>query len=360
MLLSLLVHLNSLRYWLPAAAMLGMAPAFVLCRVAGLLLLPRRVRRRMDDRMYALYQHVVLCFFENFTAVEVIIYGDIPAQKENVIYISNHQSTVDWVVADMVAVRQGALGDMRYILKDGLKWLPLYGWYFSQHGGTYVKRSLKFDEKMLLRKLDEYVKMDSPIFLVIFPEGTRYNPELPQAIEASQSFAGKEGLDVLNHVLTPRVKATQAALAALRGHVRAIYDVTVAYEGSVDTQGKRKAAPTMPEFLCGACPRVHIHFERLDLDDIPDEGFKLKLWLHNRFQKKDRLMAAFYGDGLGELAFPAKGKTSSVGLHANLSSLLISGGLSLPLLLTSTGRRVYCGTWLYGTLLGWLWVLVRP
>lgn len=39
---------------------------------------------------------------------------------------------VDWIVADMLAIRQNALGHIRYVLKDGLKWLPLYGWYFSQ------------------------------------------------------------------------------------------------------------------------------------------------------------------------------------------------------------------------------------
>lgn len=32
----------------------------------------------------------------------------------------------------MLAIRQNALGHVRYVLKDGLKWLPLYGWYFSQ------------------------------------------------------------------------------------------------------------------------------------------------------------------------------------------------------------------------------------
>ena len=39
---------------------------------------------------------------------------------------------VDWIVADILAIRQGALGHVRYVLKDGLKWLPLYGCYFAQ------------------------------------------------------------------------------------------------------------------------------------------------------------------------------------------------------------------------------------
>ena len=39
---------------------------------------------------------------------------------------------VDWIIADILAIRQSALGHVRYVLKDGLKWLPLYGCYFSQ------------------------------------------------------------------------------------------------------------------------------------------------------------------------------------------------------------------------------------
>lgn len=39
---------------------------------------------------------------------------------------------VDWVIAGVLAVRQNALGHVRYVLKDQLKWLPLYGCYISQ------------------------------------------------------------------------------------------------------------------------------------------------------------------------------------------------------------------------------------
>lgn len=34
------------------------------------------------------------------------------------------------------------------------------------------------------------------MYLVIFPEGTRYNPELQKVISASQAFACKEGMDL--------------------------------------------------------------------------------------------------------------------------------------------------------------------
>lgn len=39
---------------------------------------------------------------------------------------------VDWLIVDMVAARFGCIGRIRYILKDELKFIPLYGLYFRQ------------------------------------------------------------------------------------------------------------------------------------------------------------------------------------------------------------------------------------
>ncbi|KAG2467051.1 PLCE acyltransferase, partial [Polypterus senegalus] len=325
MLLSLVVHTYSLRYWFPAAVMLGTAPAYLLTWGVWRLLstvVPARLYHRMDDFIYSIYQSMVLFFFENYTGVEVIVYGEIPKRKENVVYLSNHQCTVDWIIADMLAIRQGAIGHVRYVLKDGLKWLPLYGWYFSQ------------------------------MYLVIFPEGTRYNPELQKVILDSQAFARKEGLSVLNHILTPRVKAAHIAVDAMKSHLNAVYDVTVAYEGTVDAKGERKTAPSMPEFLCKECPRVHVYFERVDVNDIPREPLFFRRWLHERFEMKDRLMSAFYQseDPEQRNKFPGEGHRSALSLRKTLPSLLFLGGLTVPMLLTESGRRLYLNTWVYGTL----------
>lgn len=74
MLLSLVVHTYSLRYWFPATIMLGTAPAYLLSWGAWRLLssvLPARVYHKLDDRLYCIYQSMVLFFFENYTGVEV-------------------------------------------------------------------------------------------------------------------------------------------------------------------------------------------------------------------------------------------------------------------------------------------------
>ncbi|KAM9804309.1 1-acyl-sn-glycerol-3-phosphate acyltransferase epsilon [Neosynchiropus ocellatus] len=365
MLLSLVVHTYSLRYWFPATIMLGTAPVYVLSWAAWRFLssaLPARLYHQFDDRLYHIYQSMVLFFFENYTGVEIIIYGDIPKNKENVIYLSNHQCTADWIIADMLATRQNALGHVRYVLKDGLKWLPLYGFYFSQHGGVYVKRSAKFNEKAMRKKLVRQTQAGAPMYLVIFPEGTRYNPDLKNVIADSQAFSAKEGLAILKHTLTPRMKASHVAIETMRDHLHAVYDVTVAYESKQFAKGQRKPAPSMPEFLCKECPRVHIHFERVDIKEIPSEPLFFRRWLHERFEIKDRLLSEFYESEEADklCSFPGNRRLSPLGLSKTLPSLMILGGLTLPLLLTENGRKLYVRTWVYGTLLGWLWVNAFP
>lgn len=74
MLLSLVVHTYSLRYWLPATIMLGTAPAYLLSWGVWRFLstvVPARLYHKLDDRLYCIYQSTVLFFFENYTGVEV-------------------------------------------------------------------------------------------------------------------------------------------------------------------------------------------------------------------------------------------------------------------------------------------------
>ncbi|XP_030411434.1 1-acyl-sn-glycerol-3-phosphate acyltransferase epsilon isoform X2 [Gopherus evgoodei] len=302
MLLSLVLHTYSMRYVLPAAVMMGTAPTYVLAWGAWRLLstlLPARFYRELDDRFYTIYQSMVLFFFERYTGV--------------------------------------------------------------QHGGIYVKRSARFNEKEMRNKLQAQVKAETPMYLVIFPEGTRYNPEMPKVIADSQLFADKEGLAVLKHVLTPRVKATHVAIDSMKNYLNAVYDVTVAYEGTVDHKGQRKVAPSMTEFLCKECPKVHIYLDRIELKDIPEEQMYMRRWLHERFEIKDKLLIEFYDakDSKRRNKFPGKCVHSKLSLKKTLPSLLFLGGLTASMLLTESGRKLYVKTWIYGTLIGYLWVSVK-
>ncbi|XP_012501348.1 PREDICTED: 1-acyl-sn-glycerol-3-phosphate acyltransferase epsilon [Propithecus coquereli] len=363
MLLSLVLHTYSMRYLLPSVVLLGTAPTYMLAWGVWRLLsafLPARFYQAVDDRLYCIYQRMVLFFFENYTGVQILLYGDLPENKENIIYLANHQSTVDWIVADVLAIRQNALGHVRYVLKDRLKWLPLYGCYFPQHGGIYVKRSAKFNEKEMRNKLQSYVNTGTPMYLVIFPEGTRYNPRQTKLLSASQAFAAQKGLAVLKHVLTPRIKATYVAFDSMKNYLDAIYDVTVVYEGK-DDRGQRKESPSMTEFLCKECPKIHIHIDRIDKKDVPENQEYMRRWLHERFEIKDKLLIEFYDspDPERRNKFPGKSVNSKLSIKKTLPSVLILSSLTAGMLMTETGRKLYINTWVYGTLLGCLWVTVK-
>ena len=47
---------------------------------------------------------------------------------------------VDWVISEVLCVKQGGHGGRaRYILKDALKYMPLYGWYLGYvSSGVYL------------------------------------------------------------------------------------------------------------------------------------------------------------------------------------------------------------------------------
>ena len=74
MLLSALVHVHSLRWAVPATIMLGSSPTFITIWSGWRMLssiLPRRFYIYGDDKLYSLYQRLILYFFHTYTTTEV-------------------------------------------------------------------------------------------------------------------------------------------------------------------------------------------------------------------------------------------------------------------------------------------------
>lgn len=86
-----------------------------------------------------------------------------------------------------------------------------------------------------------------PVWLVIFPEGTRYNSIQNQnVIDKSKEFAIRKGLSPLEHVLYPRAGATIAAIKSLKDQFDAVYDVTLIYGQTFDSERNlRLSSPSM-------------------------------------------------------------------------------------------------------------------
>ncbi|XP_076804152.1 1-acyl-sn-glycerol-3-phosphate acyltransferase epsilon-like [Clavelina lepadiformis] len=256
---------------------------------------------KVEDRLWGWYQRMIVFFFEHCTGVEVFIKGNIPQTVENALVISNHQSLLDWIVADFIALRQGMVGNMRYVFKNSLKYYPLYGFGFGIHGGVFVRRDGQYNDRNMSEILQKLIKRNASLYFLVYPEGTRFNSKRKDILEKSQSFAIKSGLTPLTQVLTPRVKAFDSALNSLNTYIHAIYDITVIY----DTSGKdmRPQPPSALQFLAGQCKRVYIHFERIPVDDAlhkintikeTDRATASMKWLHGRFEIKENILRDFY------------------------------------------------------------------
>ncbi|OQV16469.1 1-acyl-sn-glycerol-3-phosphate acyltransferase epsilon [Hypsibius exemplaris] len=355
MLISVLLALKSLPDLVPFTVLLSTAPTFFALwmpfRVVSVVL-PRKAYGTADDFTWGLYQRFVLFFFEKLCPVEVIFYGDIDkvlAKKESVLYMSNHQSTVDWIVADMLAVRQGSLGQMRYVLKDGLRFLPLYGYYFYQHDCLYVRRSRKFNADRLQKSLQSIPKYRNRTWLIIFPEGTRFNPNNPAVAASSQAFDRKSGLSALQNVLSPRTKAFHLAQRNLKSYFDAVYDVTVMYSQTVleNAQGgiSRGLAPSMNDYMHGAGEQVHIVVKRFGLEELPEEEEETHKWLHGRYVEKDRIMGDFFRDR----SVPSGGRKVPLPWLSVLPAAVLFTGLNIALWSTETGRKIYFTSAIGGT-----------
>lgn len=72
---------------------------------------------------------------------------------------------MDWFIVNVLANEVGAVGRIRYILKDALKMLPFYGWYFSQHSCVYIsKRGAWADDQRRIRTdLARYEQTNLPV-----------------------------------------------------------------------------------------------------------------------------------------------------------------------------------------------------
>lgn len=116
-----------------------------------------------------------------------------------------------------------------------------------QHGCIYVRRNDRRDLERLEDGMKQIQSSGLPVWLVIFPEGTRYNPIQNQnVIDKSKEFSIKKGFEPLEHVLYPRSGATIAAIKSLKDQFDAVYDVTLIYGQTFDSERKiRLSSPSM-------------------------------------------------------------------------------------------------------------------
>lgn len=156
------------------------------------------------------------------------------ASNEKIIVISNHLMYFDWWYMWLLAHYANRHERLKIVLKDDLKYIPLYGWAMARFGFIFLKRKWYLtysrrqkDAKTLTRAL-EYCKTSSdPFWLLIFPEGTLLCDETKQW---TLSYLAKEKLDYsFTNTLLPKHTGLDHAIVTLGDGVSQLFDVTLAY-----------------------------------------------------------------------------------------------------------------------------------
>ena len=256
-------------------------------QVASLIVLPfsrpafRRINRWCADSWWGLSVDGA----EKVNGTRILISGDDLPMREDALLIANHQQMPDIPAIMKLAKTKDRLGDLKFFVKKQLKWAPGVGWGMQFLDCPFIDREWSSDSANIRRTFAKLVDNQVPMWLVSFVEGTRATrPKL----EASREFARSRGLTETQHVQVPRTKGFTASVHGLRGHVTAVYDLTIGYEEGV---------PTIWQYLKGMVDRVHLHVRRFPIEELPETEEGLREWLLERFVEKDSLLEHFYRTG---------------------------------------------------------------
>ncbi|TPX41920.1 hypothetical protein SeLEV6574_g05859 [Synchytrium endobioticum] len=226
--------------------------------------------------------------------------------------ISNHQTYTDWIYIWCLAALFGAPGDIKIVLKESLKHVPIFGWGMIFFEFLFLKRKMAEDKDGFHRVIARAMKDSVPLHLLLFPEGTVLTNDTRNK---SHAFAQKENIkQVYQHVLLPRHLGLYTTIHLMREGLSEIWDLTVAYPNSIDKYAFDEFS-AIKTFLTGEAPRsIFIHIRRIPIDTVPGlesedvEHYhgKFATWLREQWRKKDELMANFYRTGTFESDRPRK------------------------------------------------------
>lgn len=179
-------------------------------------------------------------------------------------------------------------GNVKAVVKASLGSVPIFGWVLRFSEFVFLARSWAADREQFLAKLaalTTFSESGHPLWLVLYPEGSRLTPE---KLSVSQAYAASAGLPVLQHTLLPRLKGFAAMLPVLRAHIDTVYDATVLFEGKT---------PSMSTVMSGTADTIiHVHLDCYDVNGIPTEEEALHAWLLERWTEKDARIARFKAD----------------------------------------------------------------
>lgn len=179
----------------------------------------------------SLYWQIELIIFQMHNKIEIENL-DLINSEESYLVVSNHQSNVDFNALHFIALQKESLYCCKYVLKNSLLFVPIFGIGMLLDGFCYLSRNYLSDQSALKKFADKFMQNNLKLWLIIFPEGTRFTEKKYQE---SVEFCKKKDLKFFKNLLYPRKRGYEMLAESMKGHIKKILAVTIYYEKKVPT-----------------------------------------------------------------------------------------------------------------------------
>ncbi len=132
----------------------------------GIVFLPCLVSRKYTRKVVKAWAKIVIFSLKRILDIKVSFYNNFINKKDGFLIAANHQSAFDTVFF------LAAFDNTIYIIKEELKFIPIYGWYAKRLENIFVDRKKKIESIKKLSKDIKYL-INKGFKIIIFPEGTR-------------------------------------------------------------------------------------------------------------------------------------------------------------------------------------------
>ncbi|HYX38745.1 MAG TPA: 1-acyl-sn-glycerol-3-phosphate acyltransferase [Oligoflexus sp.] len=259
--------------------------------------------RTINRRLAHTYWTLLVWLLDKVYRVRFEWHSEELPLREDAILIANHQTAVDVMPLFALAERCGRIGDMKFFVKEVFKYIPGPGWGMIFLDCIFLKRRWMADRRRIKATFERFRAEKIPLWLNIFPEGTRYTPK--KMLEA-QNTARHYQLPLCEHVLIPYAKAFETSILGLQDRVQAVYDITIGYPQGI---------PTLWQLLCGEVRLIEVHVARFSLDQLPREAPAIEAWLNERFWAKEQHLLRLQKEGTFRM--PKKSLTTALPICAD-------------------------------------------
>ncbi|CAF4967025.1 unnamed protein product, partial [Rotaria sp. Silwood1] len=224
------------------------------------------------------YLLMATCLLEDLLGIKIVITGDdLTKDRKHSLIILNHRTRLDWMFIWMLHSRFKILKQLKIVLKSDLKRIPGPGWAMQHAGFLFLDRIWEKDQQTIKNLSGYYKSCQSPLSLLIFPEGTNLTDETKTK---SNDYAAKQTTfnQFYDYCLHPRISGFTFLLNTMRSDeiLDTIDDVTIGYEGLIPE--------AEIDLLKGQIPKaVHFHVKRYNINDLPKTDEEIGQLLQNRW-----------------------------------------------------------------------------